>query len=62
MKIETQGAGKIRYFPQNHFYLIIWSSTRSLPAKYQMSIQTASVHAPILGVQHPAPQARREVG
>lgn len=33
----------------------------SLPAKYQVSIKAASVHASILRVQHPAPQAGGEV-
>lgn len=32
------------------------------PAKYQVSVQAASVHAAILRVQHPAPQAGGEVG
>lgn len=37
-------------------------SVCSLPAEYQVSVQTPSVHASILRVQHPAPQAGGEVG
>lgn len=33
-----------------------------LPAKYQVSVQTASVHSSVLRVQHPAAQAGGEVG